>query len=364
MKKHYRHDNDCLNCGTILEGKFCHNCGQENLEMKESFGHMLNHAISDYFHFDDQFFSTLKPLFFSPGKLTVEYLAGRRAHYLHPVKMYIFVSLVFFVLFFWQNGNNLLKVKNGKENTRIADTIKNAINKDVSRDTTLTPAQKAIIAKNVNKFISDDEDLKSKKIAATPANRQEYKGFSPITIIDDNKDPKTYDDYLAAQQKLPPVKRDDRINRYIKKKSYDWKSHGENGQEIFIEALKHNSPKMMFILLPLFALLLSIAFWKNKKYYVEHMIYAIHLHSFVFLFLLVNILLDMIIPASWQILVDWINFAVFMAICYYVYRSLRVVYNRSRWRTISKMIGVSLMYSLAFGICFMLIVVITAITTV
>ena len=100
MKKHYRKENDCLNCGTILEGKFCHKCGQENLQMKESFGHMMNHAISDYFHFDDQFFSTIKPLFLKPGFLSNEYMAGRRIRYLHPVKMYIFISLIYFVLLF------------------------------------------------------------------------------------------------------------------------------------------------------------------------------------------------------------------------------------------------------------------------
>src|ERR1700748_2942472 len=101
MKKHYRHENDCLNCGTILvEGHFCPNCGQENLEMKESFGHMMSHAISDYFHFDYQFFHTLKPLLFKPGKLTKEYMSGHRISYLHPVKMYIFISVVYFLLVF------------------------------------------------------------------------------------------------------------------------------------------------------------------------------------------------------------------------------------------------------------------------
>ena len=69
MKKHYRDEDDCLNCGVALQGKFCHTCGQENLQIKESFGHVLNHAVSDYFHFDHQFFHTLKPLFFKPGFL-------------------------------------------------------------------------------------------------------------------------------------------------------------------------------------------------------------------------------------------------------------------------------------------------------
>src|SRR6202000_1478750 len=105
MKKHYRKENDCLNCGATLQGHYCHVCGQENLQIKESFGHMMNHAISDYFHFDHQFFHTLKPLLFQPGKLTNEYMAGRRAQYLHPVKMYIFISLIYFILLAKSNHN-------------------------------------------------------------------------------------------------------------------------------------------------------------------------------------------------------------------------------------------------------------------
>src|ERR1700761_4733457 len=108
MEKHYRKENNCLNCGATLQGKFCHNCGQENLQIKESFGHMMNHAVSDYFHFDHQFFHTLKPLFFQPGRLTSEYMAGHRVQYLHPVKMYIFISVVYFLVLFqsgWQGVN-------------------------------------------------------------------------------------------------------------------------------------------------------------------------------------------------------------------------------------------------------------------
>src|ERR1700741_2998088 len=116
MKKHYRSENNCLNCGTILQGHYCHNCGQENLELKENFVHMMEHTVSDYFHFDHLFFHTLKPLLFKPGYLTVEYVAGRRAQYLHPVKMYIFISIVYFLLLFQTNGDsNIVHVnENGK----------------------------------------------------------------------------------------------------------------------------------------------------------------------------------------------------------------------------------------------------------
>jgi hypothetical protein len=93
--KNYRLENDCLNCGTKVAIRFCTNCGQENLQIKESFGQVMKHAVSDYFHFDHQLLHTLKPLFFQPGKLTNEYMAGRRTQYLHPVKMYLFMSVVY-----------------------------------------------------------------------------------------------------------------------------------------------------------------------------------------------------------------------------------------------------------------------------
>jgi len=73
---------------------------------------MMVHAVADYFHFEHKFFGTIKPLVFKPGKLTVEYVAGKRASFLHPIKLYIFISIVFFIVIF--SGN-----KKRKKNTRI-----------------------------------------------------------------------------------------------------------------------------------------------------------------------------------------------------------------------------------------------------
>ena len=96
--KHYRIKKDCLNCGATVEDNFCTICGQENLELKEPFWHFIGHSISHYFHFDSKFFNTLTPLLTQPGQLTLDYIAGKRAIYLHPVSMYIFVSIVYFLV--------------------------------------------------------------------------------------------------------------------------------------------------------------------------------------------------------------------------------------------------------------------------
>src|ERR1700748_1513966 len=149
MKKHYRKENDCLNCGTILQGHYCHVCGQENLQIKESFGHMMNHAISDYFHFDHQFFHTLKPLLFKPGFLTNEYMAGRRAQYLHPVKMYIFISLVYFVLLF-QNSHKVVSAKPAEGKPVLTEKRIDSINNVIAHNKYLSAAQKKEIQQKVS----------------------------------------------------------------------------------------------------------------------------------------------------------------------------------------------------------------------
>jgi hypothetical protein len=371
MKKHYRKENDCLNCGTILEGKFCHNCGQENLEMKESFGHMLNHAVSDYFHFDYQFFHTLRPLFLKPGTLTNEYIGGRRAQYLHPVKMYIFISLVFFVLFFKESNNSAHNNKEQVNSGQLAtDSSNTAIGKALNKNKNLTPTQRKAILQNIRAYVPDtlakeiNADISKESGKGKVRKSSDDEGGITFFGDDNMKKFKTYDDYLTNQQKIAEAQRDDYLERYLIKKNFDWEARGKNAKELLWEAFKHNAPKIMFLLLPLFALILKFAFWKNHKLYVEHIIYAIHLHCYLFLFLAFTMLLKLFVPYSWEGVISLINVATTLSFIWYIYRSLRIVYNRSRWRTISKMFGVSFMYSLVFGLSAFIILIITAITSV
>ncbi|MDP9081462.1 MAG: DUF3667 domain-containing protein [Bacteroidota bacterium] len=411
MKKHYRKENDCLNCGTVLEGKFCHNCGQENLQIKESFGHMMNHAISDYFHFDHQFFHTLKPLVFKPGYLTNEYMSGKRAQYLHPVKMYIFISLVYFVLLFQsshekvenkpvapskpvagklstdiknqdgKNGNSAEKqeIFSGKDTTYeqyLAEQQKLPANK---RDGILRmQVRKGVImvaakakADSVNQQIAKNPNLSAAQKKQLQQKVTSYAGG--LVKVSEDGEPDTalqrhglfstkdtsYDQYLAEQQKMPISKRDGFLKMQIHKRViiYNHK-YGSRAKDVFFEEFRHNIPKMMFLMLPLFALILKITFSKSGKFYVEHLIYTFHLHCFLFIFLTFTMLLELIIPIDW--FADWITLISTLYIIWYIFRSLRVVYNRGVFRTITKMIGMSVMYWVIFIFCVMLVLVVTA----
>ncbi len=367
MKKHYREENNCLNCGTILDGHYCHNCGQENLEIKENFSHLMNHAVSDYFHFDHQFFHTLKPLLFQPGKLTNEYMAGKRVQYLHPIKMYIFISLIFFVLIFKKSSDEKsdAMVVHRKFNTEDVAKVK----KQLDKTPALSAAQKEKILDKVKAQAAKNAKqghikVSSLKDRGTDEDNDDT-DFTPFSLGSNvgDTDDSTYAGYLASQKKLPAEERDGIFRRLYERKMFDYKKYGSRAQEVFWEDFKHNIPKMMFVLLPLFALILSIGFWRNHKYYVEHLIFSFHLHCFIFLTLIISMALQWIIPSGWD-LAGWISGIFNIAIIIYIYKALKAVYHRGRGRTISKIIGIGMMYSIVFGLCMGLLLVITAVTAV
>src|SRR5688500_18211338 len=95
-----RSEKTCLNCNAQLHGRFCHVCGQENTDPRESLWSIITHFFNDITHFDGKFFKTAGNLLVRPGFLPQEFLKGRRARYLHPIRLYVFTSAVFFLVFY------------------------------------------------------------------------------------------------------------------------------------------------------------------------------------------------------------------------------------------------------------------------
>jgi len=289
-------------------------------------------------------------LFLKPGKLTNEYMAGRRTQYLHPVKMYIFISLVYFVLLF-KSGFEPVKVTHtNKAETKKELDSTNRVLDNIAKDPEMPDyAKKALLLKKKQ----NEEDSK-KDYNYNIDNNGNSTFIGPLT------DDTSYQQYAVTQQKLPENKRDGFFERLYNKKAFLYKEkYGSRAKEVFLDELQHNVPKMMFLMLPLSALILSVTFRKNRKYYVEHLIYTFHLHCFLFLFLAFTMLIEIILPASKE-LTGWLNFVATIGIIWYLYKSLRVVYQRSPLRTVSKLLGTACMYLLLFSFCFFTVFIITA----
>lgn len=362
-----RKEKDCLNCGEHVEKHFCPACGQENIEVKEDAFHMVAHAVADYFHFEHKFFATLKPLLLKPGKLTQAYVAGKRVSFIHPIRLYIFISIIFFLVVLSGQAEKKDSIIKKKEST----TATNGRTSIVKPNQPLTEKQLKKIAalKEGMKYVPGDS-LKKDSILQLAISDIKTKGKTDINIYDGSRIQKkgwfkemlakdsTVAVYEKRQAALPADKRDGFLKHYIVKRGIELSKY-QDPQQKFVEDLLHNVPKMMFLLLPLFALILKIVYIRKKKYYYEHLIYSFHVHSAMFLAILITILFTWITSYIFPSLANWLSFLCIVYIIWYIYRSLRTFYNSTRWVTVLKLFFLFVCYNIVLTLCFLTIIAVS-----
>lgn len=232
-----REDHQCLNCGQTVPERFCSFCGQENTEPRQSFAHLAGHFFEDLTHYEGKFWSTIKYLLFKPGYLTQQYLAGKRTSYVMPVRLYIFISFVTFLL------PNFLP--------------------DFSK----------------TKKINVNQEVK------TNTGDEFYFSFDGLDF--DIYVPHLYASMEAlekAELAKPADQRLSGFNYWLQKKYIQLSKYSpqELGKK-FRKAFSSNIPKTLFLFMPLFALVLWIFSDRKKYWYFDQGIFTLHYFSFVLL---------------------------------------------------------------------------------
>ncbi len=331
MKKHLRDNKTCLNCGATVEERYCSRCGQENKEPKESFSHLLRHFFEDVTHYDSKFFITIKDLLFKPGFLTKEYLAGKRASYLHPIRLYAFISFLYFLLAFSFSHNShqaeegLIEKVSYDTRKHFSDSVHAMIL--VARTDTVNGAIKEALLNRVLAKLQDKSDA-----------HQEHFNLTMIGVLD-YKSLRAYD---SLQQSLPPAARDHNIKSWLYSRWFTTLSkYGQGSILLVIEKTQHIIPKMMFILLPLFALFLTVFYSRRAYFYTDHAIFSLHFHAAAFLLFLFFVIIGRIIP----VLSPYLDLIELLLPCIYLYIGLRKVYQQSAILSILKTIAIVLLYS-------------------
>ncbi|MCZ4222669.1 DUF3667 domain-containing protein [Pedobacter rhodius] len=352
----YRKEHNCLNCGANVETHYCSNCGQPNLELKESFWGFISHSIAHYFHFDNKFFQTLTPLLTKPGQVTLDYLAGKRARYINPVSMYIFVSIVYFLVAYSpehiSKEDEQTNPKTQVEQKAVLDSVdkklesagikgnapgivnkvKQGIIEDLDKATfkRLSFKEQDIVLANLKK---ENQSKKSDSLT---------KVIKKFSVIHDERNDSTYDAYLHRQKTLPVIQRDNWFERMVKKRSI---TIGEKS-EVIQETLEHNRPKQFFLLMPLLAWFIMLNFRRNHIYYLDHLIFTIHGMTAYFIVSIFTKPLMKYIFGEDSIISDIIGLAIIVWICWYMFNALKIFYQRKK--VIGKMIMIFILYAIAF----------------
>ena len=341
-----RKEKDCLNCGATVIGKYCHVCGQENVEPKETLWHMVTHFFNDITHFDGSFFTTLKDLLFKPGFLSKEYMKGRRASYLHPVRMYVFTSAIFFLLFFSLFGVNksgipdMNKPFDSTQRAEYIQTLEARIKEDTGN---VKLKDKLALVKDTSRPFTTIDLLETETETETEKGNGKGLRFSYSKA-----GYKNIEEYDSAEKALPPAKRDGWFLRRVKKKSIEIKNKYKDPQEAmekFGESILHRLPYMLFISLPLFAFILKLAYirrkWRREFYFADHGVFAIHLYIFSFLLLMLVFGLDSLRTITGWNFISFLIFILFVVLLFYLYKAMRKFYGQGRGKTILKFLFVS-----------------------
>src|SRR5881398_3602850 len=98
----------CENCGAQLTGRWCAQCGQPAIDYRRSFRHVIVDVLDSFLNWDSKFFATIGLLITRPWRLTNEFLAGKRVRYVHPARLYLLASILFFfAVTYWVKSAHL-----------------------------------------------------------------------------------------------------------------------------------------------------------------------------------------------------------------------------------------------------------------
>jgi hypothetical protein len=306
----------CENCGAPMAGPFCAQCGQAAIDYRRSFRHIIVDVLDSFLNWDSKFFATIGWLIARPWHLTNQFLAGRRVRYVHPLRLYLLVSILFFfVVNYWGKSIHADPSKLSAEDRA-----------EIAADPDIPPAVKARIRGALDAKGRTPPEAQTSPSPETAVTPQSSVIASPSPSV---TSPSPSGDFRPLLQFDKPPS--DRFEKWLEQRAKE--KMGEHGSKmaLFIATLFNNLPYMMLCCIPLFALVLKVLYVRKRVFYIDHLVYALHIHSFAYLAVMLIVLITIGLNrsihgafAGWIIAALWITFAT------QIFLSIRRVY-RQRW---------------------------------
>jgi len=380
----------CENCGAPLTGEFCSQCGQHAIDYRRSILRVLLDAADSFLNWDTKFLHSMNQLLIRPWQLTNDFNAGRRARYVHPLRLYLIASIVFFLMARAVNWDSdgpiqltaqdrtqlvaslskmiepnspltpeqraqveLARAKlaeaqgalTAQERADVKKAFKDYIKSEVRRSLTAEErAKMAVAMARIPKIPDSDKDatlpvapVSPDSSATTPATDQP--SVPPVMPVPTPK-AKTPMHFTVGPEgeKKPPFVL--WLEKQVKEKI------GEDGAraKLFMETLRSNIPAMMLCCIPLFAFILKILYIRKGRFYVEHLVYALHIHTFLYAAVIITSLAVMGANRTVPALSGWITGLMVCAIVVQIFLSIRRVYKQGWFMTLVKFLFGGLVY--------------------
>jgi quinol monooxygenase YgiN len=319
-------DSNCANCDASLRGQYCAYCGQRARGRMISVWELVKEASEILTSLDSRLWRTLGQLVFHPGRLTRDYLLGKRARYIPALRLFLGLSLLFFFLF--------------SLNTRFE----------------VTPGGEGDDGDIGMQIQVGEEPEKADGIPEAPPDSE-----APPDETEATDEPGQCADFgVDIPEELAWTRAwlsEERLKATCEKIVAD---HGAS----FGRALLENIPLMMFVFLPFMSFIMKALYPLSRRFYVEHLLFLVHYHSFFYLLLAINMATGWLfngdrLTDTPAVLLNTVS-AVYIPL--YLFRAMRVVYTQGRMLTALKYVTLGLAYFTSLLLMLLATVTVTAIS--
>lgn len=369
-----------MNCGHPFTGheKYCPECGQKNKGSKITFSSFLKEVFNGFISLDAKVWTTLVPLLIKPGKVSRDFIEGKRARYSNPFQFYLTVSILFFIMLGlvdrYQEFKELSEGKTEKtvnlsdlenEVKKNPDSIINSITQDFSKE--IKNLEKVPGLQNIQKQGLDSLTIKkvSDSIKSNIKKKANQKDDDFDIAINGDTD-NVINKMVKYQKEHPDIPMDDALdslklkkelwNRFLytkAKKINSFMSDTYEGQKEFIREMISYASVSIFILLPIFTLFLKFVYIRRKFTYVEHLIFVFHTQTVFFILLTIFFLAGL---ASGSENVAWIFSILFLI---YLFIALKNFYKQGFFKTFFKFLILNFAYMLFASVGFLILLLVT-----
>jgi Protein of unknown function (DUF3667) len=321
----------CENCATKLAGPFCHQCGQHDFEFHRSFWHVFLEALENLFHFEGKFFRNIVTLLFRPGRLTADFNAGKRAAQMPPFRLYVFVSFLFFLLIFLGGDGDGTTTTSVNPHTGETVVTSTSIG-DAWRE--VATSMKTEDWQDPAKVNAAVEQVAAKATGVTPEAAEPPAPPEPAV-------------------ETAPAKPDPEVTGFLRYLEQQGRRLDDPAyRDRLVASIKSHLPHLLMFCLPLFALYTRVLFRKSGQVYLQHLVVAVHFHTFIYLWILFSRGWTALASLPGWSLDGWVGFACSLWLCLYPLLMLRRLYANSWGKTFVKTVLLAGIYATTLGLCF------------
>ena len=319
----------CLNCGDATPGRYCRTCGQRKGEVRVSMRRLIADVLEDQLSINSTLPRTLGALLFRPGRLTAEYARGRIASYIAPFRLYLVASLVFFL-------TASIASRIGIVNTDLSAARAEAAADSIAEAEGETPGDTVAPVDTAGGDVAADSTAPAPDDGpSVRASARGDRNLIGINISEEDLQRDSIDWRNAINTRIPAL--DSLLVR--RAENLRGSNPGQVVREI-VGGMIESAPTVMFLLLPVFALLLKLLYIRSNRFYVEHFVFALHYHAFAFVLYTVIIVVPEVLRPG--LLLIWLYL--------YLPIAMKRVYGQGWFRTSLKWIALSSVYSVFVGI--------------